>query len=301
MLSFLPGPVKGALLLLLYTLNTLFWFALIFPVGMAKLLVPVGRWRLWCSLVLKRMAAGWVAVNRISTRLVNRVEWDVQGLEGLDKDQWYLVLANHQSWTDILVLQTVFYGRIPFLKFFLKKNLIYMPFLGFAWWALDFPFMRRYSQAFLQKHPHLAGKDLETTKLACRKFRKMPVSVMNFVEGTRFTPAKHARQESPHANLLRPKAGGVAFTLAAMQGSLNRIVNVTIAYPSGKTGLWDFVCGRVTPIVVRVSTIPITSELCGDYFADERFRENFQDWLNGLWTEKDREIRCIKEGFRPRG
>ncbi len=297
MLGFLPPAVRGCILISLYFLNTVIVFTLILLMSAAKLAVPVESWRTFCSRVLQRLATGWVGVNRVSTRLVNRVTWDVTGLEGLARDQWYLVVANHQSWTDILVLQTVFHKKIPFLKFFIKKELIWVPFLGFAWWALDFPFMKRYSQSFLNKHPHLAGKDLETTKKACAKFVKSPVSVMNFAEGTRFTPEKHRLQESPHKRLLRPKAGGMAFVLAAMNGTLSRMVDVTIAYPHGKKGFWDFLCGRVDLVRVRVRTLPVTGELLGDYFGDESFRAGFQEWLNRLWEEKDRELgRMVGQG-----
>ena len=207
-----------------------------------------------------------------------------------------MVVANHQSWVDILVLQTIFYRKIPFLKFFLKKELFWIPFLGLAWWALDFPFMKRYSRHFLKKHPHLIGKDLEITKRACDKFRNIPVSVMSFVEGTRFTPEKHARQRSPYTHLLRTKAGGMAFVLAVMGDKLQQIVDVTIAYPQGVASFWDFVCGRVKEIKVNVKTLPIDSEMMGDYLQDPQFKRAFQKWLNGLWHEKDRDLARMLAG-----
>ncbi len=67
----------------------------------------------------------------------------MQGVDSLHQRGWYLVSSNHQSWVDILVLQRIFHGRIPFLKFFLKQELIWVPVIGLAWWALDFPFMKR--------------------------------------------------------------------------------------------------------------------------------------------------------------
>ena len=113
---------------------------------------------------------------------------------------------------------------------------------------------------------------------------------MNFLEGTRFTKGKHAKQQSPYTHLLKPKAGGIAFVLASMGGSLKSIVNVTIAYPPGPNSFWDFVCGRIPQIRVHVETIPIKGELIGDYFEDEGFRDRFQLWVNGLWEEKDQQI-----------
>ncbi len=220
----------------------------------------------------------------------SRIRWDVDGLENLKRNEWYMVLSNHQSWVDILVLQRVLYRKIPFLKFFLKKELIWVPLLGLAWWALDFPFMKRYSQAFLKKHPNLKGKDLETTRKACEKFKSIPVSVMNFAEGTRFLSTKHKLQRSPYKNLLRPKAGGMAFVFQAMGEQLHSIVDVTIAYPEGAKSFWQFLCGRVSEIKVSVKSYPLSRELLGDYFNDSEYRERFHEWLNTLWEEKDRQI-----------
>ena len=287
MLSFLPSTVRGCIHAILLTCNTLIVFSLIVPVAILKLIIRVDFWQTFCASVLKGIASGWVATNAFNSRLINKMNWDVQGLDALKSRDWYLVVSNHQSWTDILVLQTIFSGKIPFLKFFLKKELIWVPIMGIAWWALDFPFMKRYSKAFLKKNPHLEGKDLETTKKACEKFKKIPVSIVNYVEGTRFTEEKHERQNSPFKYLLKPKAGGIAFVLAAMGGQLHSLVNVTIAYPYGDKSFWDYLCGRISKIMVRVEILPITEELQGDYFTDEVFRARFQKWVNDLWVQKD--------------
>jgi len=275
---------------LLYALNTIFWTTPLFILALFKFIIPVDGWRLFCNRVLNNIASNWISVNTFVHRVINRVKWEISGLEGLTRDQWYLVMANHQSWTDILVLQGAFNRRIPFLKFFLKKELIWVPVLGLAWWAMDFPFMKRYSRQTLQKRPELKGKDLEITRKACQKFQRIPVSIMNFVEGSRFTIEKHARQGSPYANLLRPKAGGVAFVLGAMGDQLHRMLNVTISYPKGVGNFWQFACGKVSEIKVRVESLPIGDELAGDYFQDKEYRKQFQEWLNGLWAEKDRRL-----------
>ncbi|ABW66968.1 acyltransferase [Desulfosudis oleivorans] len=287
------GVVRGSLSMLCYVVNTVFWCIPLYTIALVKLIVPVAWFRRICNRLLIAVSFSWIFCNNINQKIFSRTPIIATGLEGLDQKGWYLVVSNHQSWVDILVLQRVFYHRIPFLKFFLKKELIWVPVMGFAWWALDFPFMKRYSGAFLKKYPHLKGKDIEITKKACEKFSTMPVSVMNFLEGTRFTTGKHARQQSPYAHLLRPKAGGIAFVLASMGGSLKSIVNVTIAYPPGPKSFWDFVCGRISRIRVHVETIPITANLIGDYFEDEAFRNRFQVWVNDLWEAKEKQIQQL--------
>ncbi len=256
MLKYLPGPVRGCISLLLYLLNTILLTTALLIIAVFKFVIPVGIWRKRCDTVINWIAGSWIAINNWNIRLTNPANWDVQGIDALNKKGWYMVVANHQSWLDILVLQKIFHGKIPFLKFFLKKELIWVPFLGLAWWALDFPFMKRYTQSFLKKHPHLKGKDLKITQKACEKFKTMPVSVMNFLEGTRFTPEKHRRQQSPFVHLLKPKAGGIAFVLAAMGEQMHQMLNVTIAYPDGARNFWQFLCGNVREIRVRVESTP---------------------------------------------
>ncbi len=287
MRDFVLPSLRGALSIILYAVNTVVCCTPLFVVALIKLVLPVKVVQTACRRVLTAIATAWIAVNNLNQKLFNGIHLDVEGIEDLDPKGWYMVVANHQSWVDILVLQNVFHRKIPFLKFFLKKELFWFPLLGQAWWALDFPFMKRYSRHFLKNHPHLIGKDLEITRRACEKFRSIPVSVMNFVEGTRFSHEKHARQRSPYNHLLRTKAGGMAFVLAAMGDKLQQIVDVTIAYPEGAATFWDFVCGRVKEIRVRVKTLPVSSRMMGDYLQDAQFKRDFQHWLNTLWQEKD--------------
>ena len=287
--------LNGALSALLYGLNTLFWVPLVLALAVLKLVIPFNPWRTFMTYLLDACAVGWISVNNFNQRLFSRTTLEVSGLEGLARNDWYLVIANHQSWVDILLLQRVFNREIPFLKFFLKQQLIWVPFLGLAWWALDFPFMRRYSKSFLAKNPHLKGKDMETTKKACEKFKYKPASIMNFVEGTRFTKDKHARQASPFKHLLKPKAGGIAFVLNAMGGQLHHLIDVTIFYPAGTPSFWDFISGSVSKIKLHVDVKPLKDLFpedikVMDYFENPEQRARFQQWLNQQWQAKDQRL-----------
>ena len=287
--------LNGALSALLYGLNTLFWVPLVLALAVLKLLVPLKPWRTFMTYLLDACAVGWISVNNFNQRLFSRTTLEVSGLEGLARNDWYLVIANHQSWVDILLLQRVFNREVPFLKFFLKQQLIWVPFLGLAWWALDFPFMRRYSKSFLAKNPHLKGKDMETTKKACEKFQYKPTSIMNFVEGTRFTKEKHTRQVSPFKHLLKPKAGGIAFVLNAMGGQLHHLIDVTFFYPAGTPSFWDFINGSVSKIKLHVDVKPLKDLFpedikVMDYFENPEQRARFQQWLNQQWQAKDQRL-----------
>ena len=281
---------RGGLSLILYGLNTIFWCIPLFLLVAAKGLIPLEPWRRRCSRILNAIAENLIWVNNQNQKLIGRTSWDVQGIETLKRSEWYLVLANHQSWVDILVLQRIFHRKIPFLKFFIKKELLWFPVLGQAWWAMDFPFVKRYTKSYLRKNPHLKGKDLEITRKACKKFKKIPVSIMNFVEGTRYTNTKHCKQQSPYPHLLRPKAGGIAFVLDSMGKQIHRVLDVTIVYPDGVSSFWALVCGEIRKVKVQVRSLPVNPELLGDYANDGHFRAGLQSWLNNIWAEKNRYI-----------
>ncbi len=277
-----------------YAINTLFWVLPIIACGFLKL-IPIKPWQKMVSWLAKIMAGCWVSCNSFIQNLLTPFEMTVTGLDSLKPKDWYLVIANHQSWVDILIMQRLLHNKIPFLNFFLKKELIYVPFLGLAWWALDFPFMSRTSKAQLKKNPSLRGKDIETTRKACEKFKEVPVSIVNFVEGTRYTDNKHQRQNSPFNKLLKPKAGGVAFVLQAMGTELSKLVNITIHYPEGIPTFMDFASGKVNKVQVDVKVMPISENLIGDYTSDIDFRVKFQGELNQLWQEKEQTLSSLSE------
>jgi 1-acyl-sn-glycerol-3-phosphate acyltransferase len=295
MLHFLPGPIIGCFSVILYIINTVLWLVPILVFSFLKAIGPLPLWQKFFSYLLDQMASNWVLFNTFIQKLFTKTKINASGLEKLKMKDWYLVISNHQSWTDILVLQRVFHGKIPFLKFFLKRELIYVPLLGLAWWALDFPFMKRYSQHFLKKNPHLKGKDIETTKKACEKFKHKPVSVMNFIEGTRFTEEKHNKQNSPFQRLLKPKAGGIGFVLQAMKGNLSKVVNVTIYYPDGKPNFLDFLSGKIKQVNIAIETQDIGDSLKGDYVNDRAYKIQFQKWVNQLWLDKDKKMLQLEE------
>ncbi len=294
MLNFLPPWLVGLIATVLMALNALFWVPVLLFFALLKLILPFKQMRLIIDPILLRIAETWIAGNSGWMRLTQRVTWDVQGMEGLNDRSWYLVNCNHQSWVDILVLQHLFNRRIPLLKFFLKQQLIWVPVMGLAWWALDFPFMRRHSEEFLKRHPEMRGKDQETTRKACEKFALIPTSVMNFMEGTRFTQAKQVRQQSPYKHLLKPKAGGMALALNAMGDKFQAILDVTIVYPEGAPDFWQFLTGKLKRVIVRVRSLPIPQHLAqGSYAGDPAVREGYQKWVQQMWLDKDAQIEAL--------
>ncbi|MGH8176616.1 MAG: acyltransferase [Steroidobacter sp.] len=283
--------LRAPIAALLFAANTVVHVAVLLVVALFKALLPVRAMRRFFDRVLMSIAASWIDFDSWMIRAMTRTRFVVQTPPTLRLDGHYLVMANHQSWVDIPVLQAVLNRKVPLLRFFLKSQLFWVPLLGLAWWALDFPFMKRYSREMLSKRPELAGRDIAATRRSCAKFNDIPVSVMNFVEGTRFTPVKHERQASPFTHLLKPKAGGVGFVLDAMGDALHSLLDITLVYPHGRPTFADLFSDRVPEVLVRVVERPIPAELIGgDYEKDPQVRVRVQRWINEIWREKDATI-----------
>ncbi len=293
MFAKIPLIIRLPIIVLMIVLSTVLLVSSLLLLAVLKWCVPITAFGKACERGILYFAEAWISNNSWMMQNCTTLQVNYAEDSSLDSQGHYLVLSNHQSWVDILVLQAVFNHRIPFMRFFLKQQLIWVPLLGLAWWALDFPFMRRHTKSQLQKQPELAGKDIEATRKACEKFLGKPVSIMIFPEGTRFTPAKHAQQQSPFAGLLKPKSGGMAYALDAMGRGLHAILDVTLYYPNGKPGMWDLIADRVKSVYVdvRLRDIPDAMRL-GDYENDRAFRVEFQRWMNGMWLEKQR---CLQQ------
>jgi 1-acyl-sn-glycerol-3-phosphate acyltransferase len=274
-------------------------FTLLLIGAVPKLLIPSARARAWLARNWLDAVVGtgsWWGLNRLVFLLLHGPRRDIV-IEGeLDPAKTWLLVCNHQSWADIPLLLDIFGRSLPFPRFFLKQELIWVPIIGFACVAFDMPFVKRHSKAAVAANPALRQQDLEVTRKACEKYRRIPVTVVNFLEGTRFTPAKRDAKASPYRNLLRPKAAGLSFTLNAMGEQFAGIVDVTLCYaPSRYSTLVSFLCGDQRAIKVRARVLPVPQDLIGgDYQDDPAFRERFQNWVNGLWEDKDRELTRLK-------
>lgn len=279
--------IRVAALALLLPLNLLVWATPIFIGGIVKLLT-FGEPRRRLILVMTWFAERWVAVNDWIFDALLDVEWDIEGVDGLRRDGHYLIISNHVSWVDIFALFRAFHMKAPLMRFFLKRVLFWFPFAGQAAWALEFPFMRRYTPEYLERHPEKRGRDLETTRIACQRYRTIPVSILNFVEGTRFTREKAEDQSSPYRHLLRPRIGGISFVLASLGDQLDAMYDVTIVYPHPEVTMIEFASNQVRRIVMRARRIEIPREFCTPAITEPGpTRDRFKEWMDGIWRDKD--------------
>jgi len=292
---FLPAPVVGILTVLFMSACITFWFVVMFPFIVLRLF-PLHAVQRYASNCCVKIATWWVGSNKQIYRLMHGQQGQVQIHGQFKPNASYLVICNHTAWADIVVLFDVLHGHSPFGRFFLKKELIWVPIVGVVCWAMDFPFMKRHSRAAIARNPELANHDLETTRKACEVYKKSPVTVINFLEGTRFSPAKKAKTKSPYQCLLNPKYGGLSASLNAMGEQFEGLVNITIAYgPSHGNITWSWLCGKQPNMQVHVEMLPIPSDMIdGNFRADLEFKNRFKTWVGGIWSAKDKRLVELK-------
>lgn len=299
MLSFLPAPLIFIINMTMISIaSCLLAFPLIF-LALIRLILP---FKVVLDLVdtLNQLAfRGFCAHNSLLMRITTKVKWDIKGVENVNVKGSCIIISNHLSWTDIVMICHIYRGRIPITKFFLKQSLIFIPIIGQACYAVGMPFLRRYSRAQILKNPKLKTKDLDSTRKACQSLLVYPSSLVNFVEGTRFTQAKAQAQKSPYQNLMPPKAASLAVALGMIGKNIDCILNTTILYP-GQSGqgsiFYELLCGRLEKVIARVEVIDketIESKLVGDYMGDKQFKRSFTNELRALWQQKDEQIATL--------
>lgn len=288
MLSFLPPWLIIFITVPLFFTITAVVATSIFVLGIIKFLIPLKWFVTFINFFINAIWRSWAICNLFAINLTNPVDWQIDSPHKYDKKSWYLLICNHVSWVDIMVLTQVALNTLPSPKFFLKNELKYTPFIGMAAWAMDMPFMKRYSRSYLEKHPEKKGQDIESTKKSCEKFVDIPTTIINFVEGTRVTPQKQRQTKSPFKHLLSPRAGGIAFTLAAMGHLFSGVLNVTLNYPDNNNPTTAILLGKLRRVQINIELLEVNDDIVGDYFNDSSFKSRFQNWLNDIWLEKDK-------------
>ncbi|MCI6863078.1 acyltransferase [Anaerobiospirillum succiniciproducens] len=301
MLHFLPAPILFVINFVWLSIGTTLLSIPVLLMAFIKLILPI-RPVLKVVDVVNQLAFKCFCLNNaFLIRLTNKADWDIQGFENIKINGSCIIISNHVTWADIVLLCHVYRGRIPITKFFLKQSLIWIPVIGQVCYAIGMPFLRRYSRAKILKNPKLKNKDVNATRKACKSLVNYPSSLVNFVEGTRFTEAKAVAQKTPYQNLMPPKATSLAVALGIIGNNIDCILNTTLVYPDNKPGtniFMSLLCGRLHKFAARVEVISkeeeIQEHLIGDYLNDKQFKRNFNTKLRAIWQEKDESIAAIK-------
>lgn len=217
------------------------------------------------------------------------IKLQIEGLKTHYPNQFYIIIANHQSWNDIFVLQHLFNRRAPVLKFLVKRELFFLPIVGLICWAYDYPFLRRDSIKGRKSDNKQSRKDAFTLVKSLHSFISYPASIINLVEGTRFSQDKARGQKSPYDHLLKPKAGGLTTILDIMGDRVKTIIDVTIIYDCRKLSLWNLLCGKCKSIYVRIEEYAIK-----DIDRYNTF-EAIDTWVKNIWEKKELVIHTMKQ------
>lgn len=285
----LVNTIKGLTAILFMTLNTaavwsVLWFWVIQRIWTSGEKLVDLRER------MDKIIWWWTGGNRWLLKTLNLIEPDIdwKHIDDVSLDKWYLVISNHQSWTDIILLQSYLYGKIPPLKFFTKQQLIWVPGIGLAMYVLGFPYVKRVSKAQIKANPNLRNADRDNIAEACKGFKNHPTSILNFLEGTRRTSAKQLNQSSDYKNLLKPKIGGIEYVIKDMGDYLHKLIDVTIVYPDGTPTFWQFVKGECRSVKFVVSHYDIPKQVLVD--NDIERRSSLSGWIKTIWMQKDQQI-----------
>jgi len=239
------------------------------------------------------MGSATVASITAALRILHKLEWDFQIPEDANTDTWYIAMSNHQSWADIFILLAAGHKKIPLLKFFMKKELQWIPIIYLVHKTVDMPFLNRHSRAQIQENPELKKIDFENAKKAAKRFSRNPSTAFSFAEGTRFTLQKHAAQESPYTDLLKPKVGALAIALSGLP-QVDTLIDFTVVYSSQKRSTWDFLCGDLSKAKVVAKTYSLPENLKNKSFEEEDYRRNFQKFVDAIWLKKQQTIKDLK-------
>lgn len=276
-----------------------FWFYLLMPLKF----LPFAVTRRFSQAGFTWIGESWISGNTLIARVLYGLRVEVEGLDHpeIRPGKSYAVMCNHQSYADIFVLQTALNRRIPILRFFIKRELIWFPVMGPIWWAMDYPFVKRHTRQEIQRNPELEGRDERAVQVACEKYRRIPVALLNFLEGHRRTPARMAKlgDANPYRHLLPPKSGGFSLALSALHGHLHGVLDVTLIYPEADVSLKRVMAGKVRRVIVKVDFIPIAEVPVEPDFGQAKGSPVIRDWINARWTRKDALIAARRQGDTP--
>jgi len=291
---YIKSNITGFFTFILIVVELIIGFGTLTIVNIPRAIFPFKSLKIKLSKISNTIGEYTVYGLKIIMKIMHRDAMQVFDNNEFDKNQWYMAVSNHQSWADIFILLVAAHKRIPLLKFFMKKELAWIPFVFLANKTLNMPFVNRHSKKQLEKNPNLRFKDYENTLLACKRFQRSPSTIFSYAEGTRNNSTKHKAQNSPYNNLLIPRVGGIATALSAMP-NIDVLVDYSVVYKSDKRGAWAFLKGDMRDVKVSVKKYNIPEDLKNkNYSTDEEYRKNFKIWIEGIWEEKDKEIERLK-------
>ena len=286
--------IVGIITFILIVTVLFFGFGSLAVLNLPRALIPFRSFKVLLSKISNFIGDIIVYCCRVIMFVLHQNSIKIYDDNKFDRSKWYLAMSNHQSWADIFIILAAGNFRIPLIKFFMKKELAWIPFIYLANKTLNMPFVSRHSKEDLKKNPALRQEDYRNTLDSCRRFKRSPSTVFSYAEGTRNNPKKYKLQESPYKNLLKPKIGGMATAISAID-NIDTLVDFSLIYKSNKRSAWSFLNGEMKNVKVLIKKYKIPDHLKNkNYSIDKQYRIDFKDWIEEIWEEKDREIERLK-------
>ena len=245
-------------------INLAFWLIPLTIIAIGKLLLP--HCEVFWSRAISFCYHGAARFNSLWMLYVVGVSINISGSIG--KHPSPIVISNHQSWLDIPVIHHVITDHGPIIKFLIKRQLIWVPIVGWLCWILGFPRLYR-GQGYESRE-----KDYETIRKFSQRASTDSGAVLIFPEGTRFTQAKRETQNSPYQHLLTPRMGGIRLVKDAVDPD-TPIIDVTLKYVGGNSNFWECLHGVTKDVDVTVNVYRL-----GDI-------DDLAGWLKERWEEKE--------------
>ncbi len=284
--------VRASLAVVLLALNIGFWLIPCVIFAIIKSMISYPPIRQGSYNVMVGIATACIFCDSMILRIVSGVRIIPEYKSEVRKDVTYLVIANHRSWADVLILQRTLYDRTSLLKWLTKREMLKVPLIGFVCQAYEYPMMSRYTKQYLADHPEKREEDRDRIRRACEQLARNPGTLINFPEGTRYTHEKAERQQTPYRHLLKPRPGGVSVILTSMGPALAGVLDATLFFDDYDASFWEFLGGKVK--TVRVSVRLRSVEDVGG--ADpEKYDTEIPQRLQALWREKDAELVAFLE------
>lgn len=284
--------IRAIFIALLLIMNIIILGTTFFLFAALKLALPAKKIQIFIYHIGEAIYHLWIDINGYILQNFLGTTWQYEIDARLNNKTWYMLIANHRSGLDILILQIIFNRKIPHLKFFMKDSLQWIPFIGQACYVLDYPIIKRYSHSKARKNSKLLQQSRQDLVDTCKKLQQRPTTVINFLEGTRFSEKKHLK--SPYKYLLPPQAGGTAVVMTELKQQINQVIDVTIYYPQ-KTTLFSFLLGKVKNIKVEYDLITIDESWHGQFYIDRQYRAAINDKIKKLWQQKDNVIAKLQQ------
>ncbi|MCY4657407.1 MAG: hypothetical protein OXC80_11420, partial [Gammaproteobacteria bacterium] len=110
---------RGCIAMTVIAVTAIFDCLVIYVIALVRALITIHSFQIWLDGLMEKPVDWWVGSNRFLIKALALTEFRfITEMPKADRDSWYVITSNHQSWADILILQVIFRDVSPIIKFF---------------------------------------------------------------------------------------------------------------------------------------------------------------------------------------